>query len=321
MRVWTLFLALILLVHVAGAQTRRYSAGLYRDYLQGVYAAARGDYETAVRKLEDAKRFDPDAPHLRVRLATYYIKLGQLAKAENELQEVKNLDPRNVDASLALIFLYSYGQKEEALVQEYEDFLTRALKISPKDQEILLHLAQYYFQQQRYEKAEEIYQRMVDENPEYVEGLFWLGYLKEELGNRKKAIRLWRKVLEVDADHAPTLNSLAYIYAEEGIRLAQAESMLKNALAQEPENGAYLDSLGWVYYKQGEYARAEEVLRQAIGLVKDPVIYEHLGDVYRKLDQPHKAAHFYREGLTHFPENERLQRKVNQYGENTVPQE
>lgn len=76
-----------------------------------------------------------------------------------------------------------------------------------------------------------------------------------------------------------------------GQRLDEAEAMVKTALKQEPYNGAYLDSLGWVYYKQGKYVEAEASLRKALERdPHDPTIHSHLGDVYAKQGRTEQAS-------------------------------
>jgi len=75
--------------------------------------------------------------------------------------------------------------------------------------------------------------------------------------------------------------------------------MIQKAVAQEPGNGAYLDSLGWAYYKQNKLAEAEEALRKASEREShDPTILGHLGDVYAKLGQPDRAAQYWERALT-----------------------
>jgi tetratricopeptide (TPR) repeat protein len=144
--------------------------------------------------------------------------------------------------------------------------------------------------------------------------LFWLGYLYEEIGKRNDAIALWKRGLAIDPAYSPILNSLGYIYAEEGISLDEAEKLIKKALEKEPENGSYIDSLGWVYFKKKDYANAEVYLQKANNIMRDSTIYEHLGDLYLTLNKPEEAAKYYEEGLKYFPDSKNLQEKFKKYG-------
>ena len=88
------------------------------------------------------------------------------------------------------------------------------------------------------------------------------------------------------------LNYYGYMLADRGVRLDEATSMIQKAVKQEPNNGAYLDSLGWAYYKQNKLAEAEEYLRKAVEReAHDPTILGHLGDVYVKLGQTRARRH------------------------------
>ena len=88
-----------------------------------------------------------------------------------------------------------------------------------------------------------------------------------------------------------TLNYLGYMLADKGIRLPEALQMIRKAVDQEPMNGAYLDSLGWVYFKMGDYELAEENLRQAVERDQsDPTVHDHLGDLYEKTGRIRLAA-------------------------------
>ena len=82
---------------------------------------------------------------------------------------------------------------------------------------------------------------------------------------------------------AAALNYLGYMFAEAGIKLDEAAKLVNRALELDPQNGAYLDSLGWVYYRQNRLPEAENLLVQALQRIgKDPTVHDHLGDIYFK---------------------------------------
>jgi len=98
-----------------------------------------------------------------------------------------------------------------------------------------------------------------------------------------------------------TLSYLGYMLADKGIRLPEALEMIRKAVKEEPMNGAYLDSLGWVYYKMGDYELAEENLRQAVERDQsDPTVHDHLGDLYEKTGRIRLAAAQWQLSLTQF---------------------
>ncbi len=101
----------------------------------------------------------------------------------------------------------------------------------------------------------------------------------------------FRQALDLDPNNAMTLNYLGYMFADKGLRLPEAIKLIRKAVEQEPMNGAYLDSLGWVYFKMGEYEMAEDNLRQAVERDQtDPTVHDHLGDLYEKTGRIRLAA-------------------------------
>src|SRR5205807_1631061 len=100
----------------------------------------------------------------------------------------------------------------------------------------------------------------------------------------------FRKVLEINPDNPNALNYLGYMLADRGMKLEEASLMIKRALDQEPDNGAYLDSMGWVYYQLGKLNEAEGMLVRAVERTgQDPTVHDHLGDVYFKLGKTKEA--------------------------------
>jgi Tfp pilus assembly protein PilF len=96
-----------------------------------------------------------------------------------------------------------------------------------------------------------------------------------------------------------TLNYYGYMLADRGVRLDEALSYIKKAVALDPANGAYLDSLGWTYYKLGKYDLAEENLSKALQHTpNDPTVQDHMGDVYQKTGRLRQAAAHWERAVT-----------------------
>ena len=122
--------------------------------------------------------------------------------------------------------------------------------------------------------------------------MYWFqrGAILERMQRRDEAITAFRKALDVDPAHAPTLNYLGYMLVEDGRQLDEAVRLIRQAVEAEPDNGSYLDSLGWAFYKQGRLGEAREQLERAAGLAKsNSVIQDHLGDVLLAL-KDHSGA-------------------------------
>lgn len=123
----------------------------------------------------------------------------------------------------------------------------------------------------------------------------YLFFLRGEVAERQKhtdqAEHYFNQALELDPENAMTLNYLGYMWADKGVKLPEALKMIQKAVQIEPMNGAYLDSLGWAYFKMGEYELAEDNLRSAVNRDQtDPTVHMHLGDLYEKTGRIRQAA-------------------------------
>jgi tetratricopeptide (TPR) repeat protein len=118
-----------------------------------------------------------------------------------------------------------------------------------------------------------------------------------------------RRAIELNPKNAAALNYLGYTWAEMGVRLDEAEDLILRALKISPDDGFYIDSLGWVYYQKGDYARSVEQLERAVEItVDDPTIIEHLGDAYQKAGKSDRALARYHDALKKSKESDQIKR-------------
>ena len=152
-------------------------------------------------------------------------------------------------------------------------------------------------------------ERVVTLDPKSDEAHFQLGALYDENKNKEKSIASMKKAIELNPKNAAALNYLGYTWAEMGVQLDEAEDLIQRALKIQPNDGFYIDSLGWVYYQKGDYPRAVEQLERAVEItVDDPTIIEHLADAYEKAGRPIAPLARYREALKHSKENDQIKR-------------
>lgn len=294
-----------------GAKEALESAAVH--YLRGILFIHGDEFERALGEFNKAKKYDPDSGYLRIKTGFVLLRLGRENEAEEEFRIAKTLEENNLDASIALVFLYAGRGDQQLLEKEYKYFLERAHQLKPDNILISEYLGRFYFYKKMPKEAIDIYKTIIKQKPDYAGAYFWLGYLYEENGQREEAIDTWEEALRLNPNHADTLNSLGYVYAEEGINLDKAEKMLNRALEQDHDNGAYLDSLGWIYFKKGDYSRSEVFLLKAAAFLNDPEIYEHLGDLYIKTERKEEALEFYKKGLYLDEDNTRLKEKIKLY--------
>ena len=146
----------------------------------------------------------------------------------------------------------------------------------------------------RWKDAEEALNKAASLTTKKEDNLYVL-FLKGSLAERQKhyepAEQYFRQALEIDPNNAMVLNYLGYMLADKGNRLPEALKMIRKAVQLESMNGAYLDSLGWAYFKMGQYELAEENLWQAVERDQtDPTVHDHLGDLYEKTGRIRLAA-------------------------------
>ncbi|MCK5202823.1 MAG: tetratricopeptide repeat protein, partial [Desulfobacterales bacterium] len=122
----------------------------------------------------------------------------------------------------------------------------------------------------------------------------------------------------LDPKHSNALNYLGYTYADLGKNLDEAERLILEALKYKPDDGYITDSLGWVYYKKGEFKKALEYLQKAIEIVPDdPIMLEHVGDAHLKLDDKTNALKFYKKSLKNKEKDkEELEKKIRELTDN-----
>jgi predicted Zn-dependent protease len=161
----------------------------------------------------------------------------------------------------------------------------RTLLDGKSDREVYLSLAQIYEKARNYQamaKAIDDAEKLSG-NEEKENLTFMRGAMFEKMKDFDAAEREFRKVLSADPQNASALNYLGYMLADRNIRLTEALDMIKKAVDQEPTNGAFLDSLGWVLYRLDRADEAESTLVKAAERApRDPTVHDHLGDVYFK---------------------------------------
>ncbi|HXW61934.1 MAG TPA: tetratricopeptide repeat protein [Candidatus Acidoferrales bacterium] len=258
----------------------------------------QGNYQAALDAFQEMAKANPDAAkHAQMLAIDTYRESHDLDRAIAEAKKALSQDPKSEEATVTLALLY--GEKSET--SEGMQLLEGLLKGTDADQEIYLDIAQVQVRGKKFSEAEQAALKalqMAQDPKERETAWFMLGSIYERQKRYDQAEQQFRKVLEVNPNNAPVLNYLGYMLADRGIRIEEATSMIQHALKEEPSNGAYLDSLGWAYYKQNKFTEAEQYLRKAVEREgRDPTILSHLADVYLKLGQNERAADLFERSL------------------------
>jgi tetratricopeptide (TPR) repeat protein len=287
---------------------------------------------------------------VRYKLAQSFLKTGQRDQAIRSLEELLKTNPLKFEIYEFLARLYEEAGNKTRALANYE----QALLLSPNQPENYLHIAGVEIELKQYDRAistleearrrfpipqityslaialstakrfsealpifEAALQDAKSNEEELLDGSFYFNYgaTAEQAGLVEKAATLLKKSIELDPSKAAqAYNYLGYMWVDRNINLDEAGSMIKKALEIEPENGAYLDSLGWFYFKKGDFSRAITELLHAADLIEppDPVVYEHIGDTYRSLGDGPQALTFWQRALSLDPQSQSLTSKIDQ---------
>jgi tetratricopeptide (TPR) repeat protein len=313
-------------------------------YLFDEHAKALPLYE---RLLEGSGFSDFFRANVRARLTAIHLHSGHRKKAAEQLKAILGDDPSNVQAYLQL----SQIAIEEKKYAEAADYLKKALLFRPEAEPAYYDLAALQLEADDARSALDTLERARNRfsqsfRGEYLAALaftrlkdykdalthftaaeviagatatnqlthffyFQMGAAYERSGDIKGAERCFLKSLDQSPEFAEALNYLGYMWADRGENLERAREMIERALKQQPENEAFVDSLGWVLYRQGKLAEALVHLEKAAGLSSepDPEILSHLGEVYQKLGRVDKAVEAWKKSLAAQP-NEELRKKL-----------
>jgi tetratricopeptide (TPR) repeat protein len=262
--------------------SRRRSLSILYQQLGMLYKDTQ-NYQAAIYTFQELSRLgDEEDRRSRLLIMDTYRQARDLPKALQAGKEAiaKYPDDSSIRSSLAMM-LGEAQQPDEAV-----KLLQAGLKGGAGDRETFLSYAQIYERSHRFTEAEAAARKAESLAVQPADNeLAWLilGAIFERQKQYDKAEEEFKKVIDVNPKNSMVLNYYGYMLADRGIRLDEAHDLIQRALDQEPFNGAYLDSLGWAYYKQNKLDQAELTLRKAVEREShDPTIREHLGDVLAK---------------------------------------
>ncbi len=268
---------------------RRTLAILYQQ-LGHLYREVQ-NYTAAVYTFEEIYQLgEEEDRRARLLVIDTYRAAKELPKALEEARKALEKYPKDqaMLGSKALL-LGEKGDTDEAV-----RILKGLLTGTEADRDTYLNIAQVYERGRRYAEAEaaaRTAERLSGQPRDNEMVWFLLGAIYERQKQFDRAEHEFKRVLASNPRNAPVLNYYGYMLGDRGVRLEEAGALVERALNEEPHNGAYLDSLGWVYYRQNRLDEAETMLRKAVEREsRDPTIHSHLGDVYFKTGRIDLAA-------------------------------
>ena len=272
------------------SQSDRNNRAVFLERLGSIYRE-QGNTQQAVETFRKMLALgDENAVRGYQQIIDSYREAKQWPQATTVAKEAVQKLPNNRDLRMVLDGqLADAGEPDKALKD-----VRSMLKGGAEDRDVYITLAQMNTRLKRWNDAEEALDKaeQLSSKPDEKEYVYFLrGSTYERQKKYDQAEEMFRKVLAVNPQNTMTLNYLGYMLADRGVKLEEALGYIKKALELDPANGAYLDSLGWAYFKLGKYDLAEENLVKAAQRINsDPTVQDHLGDLYQKTGRLKLAA-------------------------------
>ncbi len=277
--------------------------GVFQQHLAASYQDM-GEYQKAVAIYEEMVKSDP-TPRTYFMLINAYRVDRQFDKALSLGKQQLDKNPR--DENLALVYARSLA--DAGKTKDGAEILSKFMQSNPDNLDLYVNLSQIYLLARRYSDAEKVMLRAQEQKLDRERVKLQLATVYDKQKDYDRAESLLKEILKEDPKDAIALNYIGYLLADRGIRLQEAVDYVQQALVLDPNNGAYLDSLGWAFFKMNDLPKAERYLLQAVELErKDPVIHDHLGDLYLKAGNLEKAQEFWKRSLTNGGEPEEVQK-------------
>ena len=198
--------------------------------------------------------------------------------------------PKNRDLKMMLAGeLADQNKADEGFV-----LLKSMLNNSPEDRVVWITMAQMHIRIHQWKETDEALNKaetFTTKKEDRVALVFMRGESAERQKHYEQAEQYFRQVLELDPTNTITLNYYGYMLADKTTRYSEALKLIRKAVEIDPVNGAFLDSLGWCYFKMGDFELAEDSLRKAVDRDQtDPTVHDHLADLYEKTGRVRQAA-------------------------------
>jgi tetratricopeptide (TPR) repeat protein len=247
---------------------------------QGILNQTLGNYDAAVKAFLDVKTLTNEKDG---RMDAQVIETYRMAKSLDKALQYATQSLAENPSSRQLKLIHADVVAEKGKLDEGIKAMQQLQQGNEEDLDIFAAMVGAYQRAKKWDLAQTILTSATQRFPKEEQVYYLQGSLYEKQKKYDDAEKAFRKALELEKDDPGVMNYLGYMLAERGVRLDEAEALVQKAVETDPTNGAYLDSLGWVYYKQNKFDRAEQYLKKAVIFVNsDSSIHDHLGDLYFK---------------------------------------
>jgi len=275
------------------------------------------DFKAAIKEYEKYIEVYPDNISILIYLGKCYFEEKRYKDAEDVLLKAKKIAPNN----LTVYYLLGMNYEKRANINKAIDCYEFIVK-NEKNPAAFARLGYYYALNLKFDTAQQKIQQAIDLDPlnpefhylaalnyidkkdflsakkelettltvkpDFTEASFYLAMVNDKLDNFDEAEKILLELIENDPSNVKAMNYLGYCYADRNIKLDEAEKLLSNVIKLYPNDPAFLDSLAWLYYREGKYGQAEQYIFKAIitePRLLDATLYEHFGDISIELNK------------------------------------
>jgi tetratricopeptide (TPR) repeat protein len=253
----------------------------------------------------------PTDGRMQRRLGVIYLRLDSLKTADSIFTEIVKAG-EGIPADYYFLAQIAAEQKRYDVAKaQFEILVQREDTVEQNWQGLALsyaHLGDTAQAKQTYRRG---LQHVVDDSSR-VKLTYSLAAMMERSGEFDSAAVTFRELLKKWPGFNPALNYLGYMYADKGINLQEAKSLIEAAVKAEPQNAAYLDSYGWVFYRLDKFDKALNQLKKAAALTKDVTVFDHLADTYNAMGKTDEARQWWQKALELDPGNSAIKGKLGQ---------
>jgi tetratricopeptide (TPR) repeat protein len=269
--------------------------------------AGEGGLDMGIIFLQFALYVKPDFPLAYAALAEAYEGAKKYDLEMQAFDEIKQDSPLWLNVQIQKAFALNSLDRVDDAKALLEDLIAK----TPKDVRPYDALGNILRSHERYGEAKDYYSRAIDLIGKPTKDNWALFYSRgvsnERLKDWPAAESDFKEALSLSPDETLVLNYLGYSWIDQGRNLKQAMDYIRKAVKLKPDDGYYVDSLGWAYFRLGNLQAAVETLERAVELKPDdPIINDHLGDAYWRVGRKLEAKYQWQQALTLKPEEDQI---------------
>jgi tetratricopeptide (TPR) repeat protein len=266
-----------------------------------------GRYDEAVKSFMELRSLSPND---RGRIDSFIVSTYRESRNLDKALDYADTAIKESPNSRALAIMRADVIAENGRISEAIEILMRlATGGAGEDLEVSFAMIGVYEKARQFSDAQSVLDAAGKQFPDDLQIHFLQGALHEKQNRIADAEVAFRKALELEKNSAPAMNYLGYMLADRGLKLDEALKLIQKAVEVEPGNGAYLDSLGWVYFRMNRLDLAEEFLQKAARFVdNDSDIHDHLAQLHYKRGNYEGARQEWSKALSLATDREDIQR-------------